>query len=295
MSILNAFTVDVEDYFQVSAFENDIQRRSWDRFPSRVERSTLRLLELLADNDIRATFFVLGWVAKRNPDLVRAIDDAGHEIASHSYWHRLIYDVTARQFREDLRRSKRVLEDIIGKPVTVYRSPSFSITRKSIWALDILIEEGFTIDSSVFPIYHDRYGIPDARRDIHKIETKSGTIWEFPPSVIEYGNFNLPVSGGGYFRLYPVGLTNYWLRQVNVQKNRPFIFYVHPWEIDPGQPRLRAGSVVSRARHYMNLATTEEKLRRVASEFQFGTVTEVIEQAEFSVSSHVHQLAVAQP
>ena len=295
MNILNAFTVDVEDYFQVSAFENDIQRRTWDRFPARVEQNTLRLLELLADNDIRATFFVLGWVAKRNPDLVRAIDDAGHEIASHSYWHRLIYNVTPRQFREDLRRSKYVLEDIIGKPVTIYRSPSFSITRKSTWALDILIEEGFTIDSSVFPIYHDRYGIPDARRDIHKIETKAGSIWEFPPSVIEYGNFNMPVSGGGYFRLYPVGLTNYWLRQINVRKNRPFIFYVHPWEIDPDQPRLRAGSVIARTRHHMNLSTTEEKLRKMADQFQFGTITEVVENAKCTVASPVHQLAIVQP
>ncbi|MCA9213415.1 MAG: DUF3473 domain-containing protein [Planctomycetales bacterium] len=291
MKILNAFTVDVEDYFQVSAFENDIQRRSWDRFPSRVERSTLRLLELLSDYDIRATFFVLGWVAKRNPDLVRAIDDAGHEIASHSYWHRLIYNVTPRQFREDLRRSKQVLEDIVGKPIDIFRSPSFSITKKSIWALDILVEEGFKIDSSVFPIYHDRYGIPDAQRDIHQIETNSGTIWEFPPSVIEYGNFNLPVSGGGYFRLYPVSWTNYWLQQINDQKKRPFIFYVHPWEIDDEQPRLRAGSVVSRIRHYMNLSTTEEKLRRLASTFQFGSVTEVVEQAACTVPNHVYQLA----
>jgi polysaccharide deacetylase family protein (PEP-CTERM system associated) len=295
MSILNAFTVDVEDYFQVSAFENDIDRRIWDRFPTRVERNTYRLLEFLADNDIQATFFVLGWIAERNPDLVKAIHDAGHEIASHSYWHRMLYTITPDEFREDVRRSKHVLEDTIGERVNIFRSPSFSITRETTWALDILIEEGFEIDSSVFPIYHDRYGIPDARRDIHRIETSNGSIWEFPPSVIEYGNFNLPVSGGGYFRFYPIALTNYWLRQINVQKKRPFIFYVHPWEIDPEQPRLRAGSVASRIRHRMNLSTTEAKLQKLVDKFEFGNVSQVVEQAFSTVSSHVHQIAGVHP
>lgn len=295
MSILNAFTVDLEDYFQVSAFENDIQRCLWDKFPLRVENNTYRLLEFLADHDIQATFFVLGWIADRCPDLVKAIHDAGHEIASHSYWHRLIYSMGRSEFREDVRRSKQILEDTISSRVNIFRSPSFSITRRSMWALDVLIDEGFEIDSSIFPIYHDRYGIPDARCDIHRIETSNGSIWEFPPSVVEFGKMNLPVSGGGYFRFYPVALTNYWLKQINNQKKRPFLFYVHPWEIDPEQPRLRAGSRLSRLRHYMNLGSTEEKLRRLVKQFSFGTVSQVVERSFATSASHVHQIVNSHP
>jgi polysaccharide deacetylase family protein (PEP-CTERM system associated) len=276
MQMLNAFTVDVEDYFQVSAFDNDIDRQTWDRFPCRVEHSTHRLLELLDACQVRGTFFVLGWIAERFPHLVTSISDAGHEIGSHSHWHRLIYQLTRQQFADDLRQSKQTLEDIIGNPVTVFRAPSFSIIRRSQWALDILISEGFKIDSSIFPIYHDRYGIPDARPEIHRISTDCGSIWEFPPAVVDVGPFHVPVSGGGYFRLYPINWTMRWLRRINEVRSRPFVFYVHPWEIDPGQPRLRAGSVLSRARHRTNLATTEAKLNRLLGQFHFGTMSETV-------------------
>jgi polysaccharide deacetylase family protein (PEP-CTERM system associated) len=279
MAILNAFTVDVEDYFQVSSFDKHIDRSAWDQYPSRIERNTDHLLRLLDDHSVRGTFYILGWVAERFPGLVRAIDGAGHEIGSHSFWHRLIYDLTRDQFRDDVRRSKSVLEDLVGKPVTVFRAPSFSITRRSLWSLEILVEEGFQTDSSIFPIYHDRYGIPNARPDIHRIETKAGSLWEFPPSVVDVGPLNVPVSGGGYFRVYPIKWTIDWLRQVNVLRSRPFVFYVHPWEIDPGQPRLRAGSMLSRLRHHANVSSTKDKLRRLLNEFQFGTVTDVVRQA----------------
>jgi polysaccharide deacetylase family protein (PEP-CTERM system associated) len=266
----------VEDYFQVSAFERDIDRANWGDYLSRVVANTLRLLETLADRQIRATFFVVGWVAEKHPDLVAAIHDAGHEIGSHSYWHRLVYQLSPDEFRRDLTRSRQVLEDTIGQPVQLFRAPSFSITRKSLWALDILVEEGFTVDSSVFPVHHDRYGVPHARPFIHRLSTASGEIWECPPSVVRYVGLNIPVSGGGYFRLYPGSLSRYWLRRINHDTGQPFVFYVHPWELDPQQPRLKAGSRLSRWRHYLNLGATEEKLRRLLSEFRFGSLGQVL-------------------
>ncbi len=277
--LLNAFTVDVEDYFQVTAFEGDISRADWPAFHTRVQRNTRRLLELLENHGVRGTFFVVGWIAERFPGLVCEIASAGHEIASHSYWHRLIYRLTPEQFRRDVRRSCDRLQELTGQAVTCYRAPCFSITRDSLWALEILVEEGIRIDSSVFPIHHDRYGIPDARIDIHPIETASGTLWEVPPAVVRYPGVNLPVSGGGYFRLYPIWLTNYWLGKINRSEGRPFVFYVHPWEIDKDQPRLRAGSRLSRWRHYVNLASTERKLTQLLHSFRFGTLTEVCQQA----------------
>ncbi len=277
--ITNAFTVDVEDYFQVTAFERDIRRDDWDNFPSRVVPNTQRLLELLAAQDVRGTFFVLGWVASRYPDLIQDIHAAGHEIASHSYWHRLVYQQTPDEFREDLRASKQILEDLIGQPVTMYRAPSFSITRRSLWALEILVEEGFTVDSSIFPIRHDRYGIHDAKTSLHQIDTPSGPLWEFPPSVVRMGRLNLPVSGGGYFRLYPFALSASCLRRINQSHRAPFMFYVHPWEIDPRQPRLRVGSFSSRARHYVGLTRTHSRLDALLSAFPFGTMREVIDKA----------------
>jgi polysaccharide deacetylase family protein (PEP-CTERM system associated) len=273
---LNALTVDVEDYFQVTAFERDIDRKSWDTYPCRVVDNTRRLLEVLAEYGVSGTFFVVGWIAERQPKLVAEIRQAGHEVGSHSYWHRLVYRLTPDEFREDLRRSRSVLEDVLGEPIRVFRAPSFSITPRSRWALEILVEEGFAIDSSIFPIYHDRYGMPDADPAIHQLPTPAGWLWECPPSVVRVAGFNLPVSGGGYFRLYPGGLSLRWLRQVNRVAQRPFVFYVHPWEIDPLQPRLKAGSRISRWRHYVNLADTERKLRRLLGGFQFGTLSEVV-------------------
>ncbi len=274
--MLNAFTVDVEDYFQVSAFEKNIARSQWADFPHHVVDNTERILDLLAEHEVKGTFFVLGWVADHYPQLVRRIADAGHELASHSYWHRLVYELTPEQFREDLRNSKRAIEDASGVAVDCYRAPSFSITRKSIWALEILVEEGFSCDSSVFPIVHDRYGIPDAKTGIHQIQTPSGPIWEFPPSVRRLAGMNLPVSGGGYFRLYPYAFTANSFWRINHQQNEAFMFYVHPWEVDVEQQRMPFAKGATRFRHYVNLHTTEHKLRRLLRGFSFGTISDVL-------------------
>jgi len=280
---LNAFTVDVEDYFHVTAFEGSVPRTNWASLPARVVASTRRLLELLERHDVRGTFFVLGWVARQFPALVREIHAAGHEIGSHGFWHRLIYTQTPVEFRSDLRQSKLVLEDVIGQPVTAFRAPSFSITRRSLWALDVLVEEGFISDSSVFPTRHDRYGIPGARPEIHTLKTSSGNLVEFPPSVARWGGCSLPAGGGGYFRLYPYRLTRNLLGHINRRERRPFMFYVHPWEVDPQQPRLWVGSRWSRFRHYVNLATTEAKLDRLLSEFSFGAMADVLQAQRTSV------------
>jgi polysaccharide deacetylase family protein (PEP-CTERM system associated) len=269
-------TIDVEDYYQVTAFENHVPRHSWDSFESRVVTNTHRILQLLEDQGIRATFFILGWVARRYPELVRDIFRGGHEIGSHSYWHRLVYHLTPDEFRQDLQLSRDVLQDIIGEQVTSYRAPSFSITGKSLWALDILAEEGFQTDSSIFPIHHDRYGIPGAKPQMHRISTASGQLCEFPPSVVRIAGQNIPVSGGGYFRLCPLSWTLRWLRQINDRIQQPFLFYVHPWELDPEQPRVSIGSWTSRFRHYVNLSSTESKLDCLMRQFRFAPLNEVI-------------------
>lgn len=274
----NAFSVDVEDYFQVSAFDGHIPRHQWDSYTCRVVENTRRILRLLARHEIRATFFVLGWVAHKFPQLVKEIHQDGHEIGSHSYWHRLVYRMTPDEFREDLRLSCDVVSQVTGSAVTLYRAPSFSITSRSLWALEILAEEKFELDSSIFPVYHDRYGIPNARPDIHRIRLRTGELVEFPPAVVRIGPLRLPVGGGGYFRLYPMALSLRALRRINMREGRPFVFYIHPWEIDPDQPRLRAGSLVARMRHYANLNATEQKLRRLFGEFLFAPVGEVAKQ-----------------
>ena len=274
--MLNAFTVDVEDYFQVSAFESSVARERWPEFESRVVANTLRIADLLDESGVHGTFFILGWVAERFPDLVSELHSRGHEIGSHSYWHRLIYSQSPEEFREDLKRSRDVLQDLLGVRIRSYRAPSFSITQKSLWALEILAEEGFTIDSSVFPVYHDRYGIAGARPDIHFQDTPSGRLTEFPPTIFKLGWCNLPVSGGGYFRLYPFAFTQYCLSQVNKRTKHPFMFYIHPWEVDPQQPRLSGPSAMSKMRHYVNLQSTETKLRMLLSRFEFGRVDRVV-------------------
>lgn len=275
MTRLNAFTVDVEDYFQVSAFADQIPLSSWDSMESRVENNTHRILDLLDRHQVRGTFFILGWTAQRYPDLVREISQRGHEIGTHSYWHRLVYDQTPEEFRSDLRQSIDCLESISGEPITSYRAPSFSITNRSKWALKILAEEGIRFDSSIFPVVHDRYGIPDAEPRPHVIELPemNETLCEFPPSVYRKWNFNLPVSGGGYFRLYPLKMTLNIFQQINSRMETPFMFYIHPWEIDPQQPKIKA-SYRSRFRHYQNLKTTENKLDHLLNHFRFGTLTE---------------------
>ena len=286
MSLCNAFTVDVEDYYHVSAFEADVDRGRWDTYESRVERNTQRLLDLLDEHEVRATFFVLGWIAERSPRLVQEIDSRGHELGSHSYWHRLIYQQTPEEFREDLRRSIQVIEDAIGKPVTTYRAPSFSVTKDSLWALDILKEEGIQIDSSIFPIHHDRYGIPGAKTCLHQVDTPHGPIWEFPVTVHRVAGVNLPISGGGYFRLYPLRWTTHCLGKVNAQSDQPFVFYIHPWELDPGQPRLRAGSQLGRFRHYLGLSKTEHKLAGLLQKFRFDTLSATLAQSQAQAQSN---------
>jgi polysaccharide deacetylase family protein (PEP-CTERM system associated) len=273
--IVNAFTVDVEDYFQVSAFEKHIPRDQWDRWESRVEANTHRILQLLDRHGVKATFFVLGWIAERYPELVREIHACGHEIGSHTYWHRLIYEQTPAEFRADLRRSRDVLQATIGQPVTAHRAASFSITKQSLWALEILVEEGFLVDSSVFPIHHDRYGIPGAEPRLHRLITAAGPLWEFPPSVARFAGLNVPVSGGGYFRLYPLPWTLYCLRRINRVQRQPFVVYFHPWEFDPGQPRIRA-SQLSRFRHYVNLSRNQRKLDGLLRRFHFGRLYDAI-------------------
>jgi polysaccharide deacetylase family protein (PEP-CTERM system associated) len=275
-AILNAFTVDVEDYFQVSAFEKHVHREAWDRYPCRVVDNTRRIMDLLQRHEVRATFFVLGWIARRFPNLAREIDAAGHEIGSHGYWHRLIYEQTPEQFRRDLRQSRAALEDAIGRRVSAYRAASFSITEQSLWALEILAEEGFSVDSSVFPIRHDRYGIPGAEPRLHRRETPCGGLWEFPPSVARFLRLHVPVSGGGYFRLFPLAWTCYWLRRINRIEQEPFVFYVHPWEVDPRQPRMSGPSRLSRFRHYVNLTANLGKLDGLLRQFRFGRLCDVI-------------------
>ena len=275
--ILNAFTVDVEDYFQVAALASAIDRASWPQRESRVERNTGVLLELLSARGIRGTFFVLGWIAERHPTLIRRIAAEGHEIACHGFSHQLIYTQTPDEFRAETARSKRILEDLAGVPVIGYRAASFSITRRSLWALDVLIDLGFSYDSSIFPIRHDRYGIAGADPRPASLSAPSGrSLVEFPMSAASYLGVQVPVSGGGYFRLLPYCVTRAGLRQINGRYGRPFTFYLHPWEIDPDQPRVRVGWL-SRFRHYTNLHRCESRLRRLLHEFRFTSMREVLE------------------
>jgi polysaccharide deacetylase family protein (PEP-CTERM system associated) len=274
-AVVNTLTIDVEDYYQVSGFEPWVERSNWDRFESRVERGTDIILGRLAEANVRATFFTLGWVAQRRPGLVRAIQAAGHEIASHGHAHRLIYTQTPEEFRADVRQARDILEDISGEPIRAYRAPSFSITARSLWALDVLIDEGFVYDSSIYPVYHDRYGIPGTPLEPHRIDRPGGTIWEFPPPVWKVLGCPVPVGGGGYFRLYPYPVTRHGLRSINAA-GRPFAVYLHPWEFDPEQPRLSVGRM--RAwRHYVNLHRTEGRLIRLLSDFAFAPLSDALE------------------
>ncbi len=272
----NAMTVDVEDYFHVSAFENVIDRSSWDHRESRVRVNTQRLLELFEIKKIHATFFVLGWVAERFTDLVREIAQHGHEVACHGYSHRLVYKQTPKEFQAETKQAKAIIEDQIQKPVLGYRAASYSITQNSLWALDILAELGFLYDSSIFPVHHDRYGIPASPRWPYQLQTLQGhTLVEFPLTTATLGKFKLPVAGGGYFRLYPYQVSSWAFKRINEHDQQPFIFYLHPWEIDPEQPRIEA-SLLSRFRHYNNLKHCHHRLERLLTDFPFTTVREVL-------------------
>jgi polysaccharide deacetylase family protein (PEP-CTERM system associated) len=259
VSAKNVFSVDVEDYFQVEAFSDIVPRERWDSYALRVEDNTLRLLDLLDERSIEATFFVLGWVAERRPNLVREIAARGHELACHSYWHRLIYKLQRQEFVEDTTRAKDVIEQIAGRKIFGYRAPSYSITSASTWALEALVEAGFTYDSSIFPIRHDVYGIPNAPRGPFRMNTPSGPLIEYPITTFRVGvGPNLPVGGGGYLRLLPFWYTRLGFRLARAD-NLPVIAYVHPWEVDPGQPRL-SGRTRSRIRHYTNLTRMYDRL-----------------------------------
>ena len=264
-------SVDVEDYFQVSAFDRIVSRASWGERESRVAANTRRLLQLFDRAEVRATFFVLGWVAERAPDLVREIAAAGHEIACHGYHHQLLYTLTPKQFREDVREARLALEQIAGCPVVGFRAPSYSVTSSTLWALDILVEEGYLYDASIFPVHHDRYGIPDAPRHPHMMKRRTGTLLEIPASTVRLGGVNLPIAGGGYFRLLPYAWTRWGIHHVNRVEREPVIFYLHPWEIDPEQPRLPVGRA-TRMRHYGGLAGTTGRLERLLGDFKFDSI-----------------------
>ncbi|MBV9621855.1 MAG: DUF3473 domain-containing protein [Gammaproteobacteria bacterium] len=275
---LNALTIDVEDYFHVAALSGAISRDSWTLRESRVEANTERLLTILAARNVHATFFVLGWLAERQPQLVRRIAAAGHEVGCHGYSHQLVYRQSPKEFREETARAKHSLEDTLGQAVQGYRAASFSVTRRSLWALDVLIDLNFGYDSSVFPIRHDLYGLPGARPEPHRITAPSGrTLAEFPMSTASFLGLQVPVSGGGYFRILPYWLTRAGLKQINERHGRPFAFYLHPWELDPGQPRVKVGAL-SRFRHYTNLSRCEARLQRLLGEFSFTSMHEALRQ-----------------
>ena len=255
-----------------------MRRRHWDQFESRVQINTQKLLELLAKKGVQATFFILGWVAERYPSLVHQIASAGHEVASHGYAHELITSQTPVVFREDIRKAKAILESILSKPVLGYRAPSFSITKDTMWATQVLVEEGYIYDSSIFPVVHDRYGVPSANPELHRLSTASGLLWEVPPSTVKCLGVRLPVAGGGYFRLYPYPVLRALLRKLEGE-GAPLVMYMHPWEFDPDQPRME-GSMVSRMRHYLNLDKTEGRMRALLEDFSFAPIRQVFPQIE---------------
>lgn len=273
----NILSVDLEDYFHVSAYAGNVRREDWESYPSRVEQNTSLLLELLDHHKCKATFFVLGWVAEKKPALVAQIAAAGHEIACHSLWHRRIFDLTPAEFREDTHRAKAVIEDASGRRVLGYRAPSFSVTRASAWALNILVEEGFEYDSSVFPVRHPSYGIPNAPRTPYWVNTPSGRILEFPMPTLCLGTMRSPIGGGAYLRLLPFRYTLWAIRHLNRAENTSVCVYIHPWELDPEQPRM-GGSLSARARHYLGLRGTITKLEKLLRDVEFCTLSSLIAQ-----------------
>ena len=277
--IKNVLTIDVEDYFHVAALSKSINREDWGEISPRIKNNMFRLLELFDEKNVRATFFVLGWVAKRFPEIIREIDVRGNEVASHGYSHQLIYTQSPEVFENETRDSKNLLEDIIGKPVQGYRAASYSITRKSLWALDILADLGFKYDSSIFPVVHDNYGIRGSPEFPHVLRTPNkSTLVEFPLSTYRILGQAIPVAGGGYFRLYPYWLSKFFYTRIN-QKAAPFVFYLHPWEIDPDQPRVDV-NLLSRFRHYNNLDKGYPRISRLLSDFRFTTMHEKLDEME---------------
>jgi polysaccharide deacetylase family protein (PEP-CTERM system associated) len=285
LSITNYLTIDVEDYFHVSAFEKISPPETWAGRECRVERNTEMILAILDEYKVKATFFILGWVAERYPQLTKKIASQGHEVACHGYLHQRLLLQSREQYRDDIRRAKGLLEDQIGVAVLGYRAPSYSITRETSWAFDELIAAGFQYDSSIFPMKHDFYGIPDWSRFAgYAVKTDSGwqardeapaeqkSIRELPITTLRLGSKNLPIAGGGYFRLLPYGLTRWGLQRINQQEQQPFVFYLHPWEFDPQQPRMARAGAKSRFRHYVNLKQTEQRFRQLLNDFEFGRI-----------------------
>lgn len=341
---MNILSIDLEDYFMVSAFEGVVKRGDWMHYPSRIERNTYQLLEILnnvqphSENNTsltrnsefrihhspKATFFCLGWVAEQFPNLIREIHSQGHEIASHGYDHRMITSMSPDEFRKDVRKSKAILEDLIGDRILGYRAPSYSITLDTLWSLEILAEEGFLYDSSIFPIHHDRYGIPDGPRYPFYIEfgdidllpqlnapkyfkkmsrsddqvraknsnsdmqepAPSDFIIEFPISTLRLFGLNIPIVGGGYFRLFPMWFTLWALRRVLHKGDRPLIFYIHPWEIDPAQPRISGVSPISRVRHYVNIKKTEGRLKKLLRIIPFSSFCKILESSDLNLNKN---------
>jgi polysaccharide deacetylase family protein (PEP-CTERM system associated) len=275
----NALTFDIEEYFHAEAFARALRPEEWPSLASRVVDTTERLLDILDYADARATFFTLGWVAERQPALIREIAARGHEVACHGYGHQMIHRLTREEFVEDVRRAKVAIEDAAGAAVIGYRAPTFSVMRGTLWSLDVLSEAGFQYDSSVFPIFHDRYGIPDAPRFPYRIPINNNGhgIAEFPLSTVVVLGRRLPVGGGGYFRLFPYEVTKRAIQHINARERQPAIVYLHPWELDPSQPRM-AVNWVTHLRHSVNIATTEQKLRRLLVDFQFAPVREILAQ-----------------
>jgi polysaccharide deacetylase family protein (PEP-CTERM system associated) len=272
--IINVMSVDVEDYFQVGAFEHTIPRADWGSWPCRVEANIERILALFERHGIKATFFTLGWIAERYPNMVQGIADAGHEVASHGYGHQRATALTSVEFREDVTRAKSLLEDIAGAAVNGYRAPSFSIGGGNLWALDVLAETGHRYSSSIYPIAHDHYGMPDAPRFPYRPQ-QCPSLLEMPPTTVSWHGRNLPAAGGGYFRLLPYAASRWLIGQVNGQDKRPAMFYFHPWEVDPGQPRIPGAPLKSRFRHYVNLSRMENKLDRLCRDFRWGRADQV--------------------
>ena len=276
--IRNALTIDVEDYFQVSAFAPHIDRAAWDQLPCRVERNVDTILALLSEHGARATWFTLGWIAERYPDVVRRIVEQGHELASHGYGHLRASQQSPQEFSQDIMRAKRLLEDIGGVPVIGYRAPSFSIGRENLWALECLKDAGYRYSSSVYPIHHDHYGMPEAPRFAFYPESGRGLL-ELPVTTVRIFNRNLPAGGGGYFRLLPYSVSRWCLKRVNAVDRQPCIFYFHPWEIDPDQPRQRGISLKTRFRHYVNLAAMERRIRALCKDFEWDRVDRLFMEA----------------
>ena len=273
MGIVNAVSIDVEDYFQVSAFEKAIDRKNWDKLEHRVVRNMDKVFEIFSGLDVKATFFTLGWVAERYPDIVRKIIENGHELASHGYGHQRVTDLTRDQFIEDLNRAKKILEDISGTEISGYRAPSYSIGKKNIWALEALSETGHKYSSSIYPIKHDHYGYPEAPRFAFK-DKKTGLI-EIPITTMKLFSKLFPAGGGGFFRFYPYPVSKWAINRVNLLDAQPTVFYFHPWELDPDQPRQKNISSKSRFRHYLNLDKTESRLRRLLVDFKWGRMDDV--------------------